>query len=116
MSQEEPGQVRCTPTDPSIEFDVFEMVRGRLVEALTAGGRDLIEAERVALYIVEGARPVSKLLKVTTGSQPAAHEEVREALARLLDEAPALEKARRIMLRMEEGAAGESDTRHLPLR
>jgi hypothetical protein len=109
LSQEEPGQVECTPTDPSIEFDVFEMVRVRLVEALTAGGHELIEAERVALYVVEGARPVSKFLKVATASQPAAHEEVREALARVLDEVPALEKARRIVLRVEEGATGEPD-------
>lgn len=109
MSRGEPEQVRCTPTDPSIEFDVFEAVRVRLVEALTDGGYELVEAERVALYVVECARPVSKLLKVTTGSQPAAHEEVREVLARLLDEAPALEKARRIMLRLEEGATGGSD-------
>lgn len=109
MSQEEPEQVRCTPTDPSIEFDILEVVRVRLVEALTAGGYELIEAERVALYVVGAARPVSKLLKVTTGSRPGADEEVREVLARLLDEAPALEKARRIMLRSEEGAAGDTD-------
>jgi hypothetical protein len=108
LSQEEPGQVRYTPTDPSIEFDIFEAVRIRLVEALTAAGRELIEAERVALYVVEGARPFSKFLKVATGSQPAAPEEVREALARLLEEVPALEKARRIMLRIEEGTTGES--------
>jgi uncharacterized protein (DUF2236 family) len=109
LSQEEPGQVRCTPTVPSIEFDVLEVVRIRLVEALTASGYELIEAERVALYVVGVARPVSKLLKVTTRSQPAAHEEVREVLERLLDEAPALEKARRIMLRLDEGAMGEPD-------
>jgi hypothetical protein len=109
LSRDEPGQVGCTPTDPSIEFDLFEVVRVRLVEALTAGGYELIEAERVALYVVGAARPVSKLLKVTTGNAPAAHEQAREALARLLDEAPALEKARRIWLRMEEGAAGEAD-------
>jgi uncharacterized protein (DUF2236 family) len=109
VSSEEPGQVRCTPTDPSIEFDVFEVMRVRLVEALTASGHELIEAERVALYVVGAARPVSKLLKLTTRSQPAAHEEVREVLARLLDEVPALEKARRIMLRLEEGAEGDAD-------
>jgi hypothetical protein len=109
LSQEEPGRFRFTPTDPSIEFDVLEVVRVRLVEALTAGGYELIEAERVALYVVGAARPVSILLKVTTGSQPAAHEEVREALGRLLDEAPALEKARRIMLRLEEGTTGDPD-------
>jgi hypothetical protein len=110
LGQEEAGQVRCTPTDPSIEFDVFEMVRVRLVEALTAGGHDLIEAERVALYVVEGARPVSKFLKVTTGSQPSGHGEVREALTRLLEEVPALEKARLIMLRRED--AGSTDEPH----
>jgi hypothetical protein len=111
LSEEEPGQVRCTPTDPSIEFDVFEMVRVRLVEALTAGGHELIEAERVALYVVEGARPVSTFLKVATRSQPPAHGEVREALARLLEEVPALEKARLIVLRKEE--AGSTDEPHL---
>lgn len=109
MSREETGQVRCTPTDPSIEFDVFEAVRVRLVGALTAGGYELIEAERVALYVVAAARPVSKLLKVATGNRHPAHEEVLEALARLLDEAPALEKARRIMLRTEDGTTGEPD-------
>lgn len=59
MNQEEPGQARCTPTDPSIEFDVLEAVRVRLVEALTAGGHELIEAERVALYVVRAAWSVS---------------------------------------------------------
>jgi len=106
LNQEESGQVRCTPTDPSIEFDFFEMVRVRIVEALTAGGRELIEAERVALYVVEGARPISKFIEVTTGGRPATHEEVREALARLLDAVPALDKARRIMLRIDEGGDG----------
>jgi hypothetical protein len=70
LSQEAPGQVRCTPTDPSIEFDLLEVVRVRLVESLTADGYELIEAERVALYVVGGSRQVSKFLKITTGSQP----------------------------------------------
>ena len=106
MSGADPPQLRCTPTDPSIEFDVFEMIRVRLVEALTEGGYGLIEAERVALYVVGCARPVSKLLKVATGARPASHEELLEALSRVLDEAPALERARRIMLRTEEGSSG----------
>ena len=38
MGQEEAGQVRCTPTDPSIEFDVLEEARLRLGESLTGGG------------------------------------------------------------------------------
>lgn len=66
MSEKDSPQVRCTPTDPSIEFDIMEVVRLRLVEALTDDGRGLIEAERVALYIVGCARPFSGLLRVTT--------------------------------------------------
>ena len=106
MNQEESGQVGCTPTDPSIEFDFFEVVRVSIVEALAAGGHELIEAERVALYVVEGARPASKLLRMTAGGRPPTHEEVREALARLLDAVPSLERARRIMLRIDEGGDG----------
>jgi hypothetical protein len=101
MSDEAGKEVRCMPTDPSIEFDVLEVVRLRLVEALTRDGHGLIEAERVALYVVGCARPVSKLLKVVTGGGPASQEEVLEALSHVLDEAPALEKARRIMLRLD---------------
>lgn len=105
MSESYPGQVRCTPTDPSIEFDLLEVVRLRLVESLTgSGGYGLMEAERIALYVVGCARPVSKLLKVATGAEPPSHEDVLEALSRVLNEARALEKARRLMLR-----AGESE-------
>lgn len=105
MNEDESSQVRCTPTDPSIEFDVLEIVRLRLVEALVGDGRGLIEAERVALYVVGCARPVSKLLKVLTAAGPASRAEVLEALSYVLDEAPALERARRIML----GQEGEAD-------
>lgn len=104
MSESDPGQVRCTPTDPSIEFDILEVVRLRLVESLTgSGGYGLIEAERIALYVVGCARPVSKLLKVATGAEPPVHEVVLEALSRVLDEAQALEKARRLMLQAGKG-------------
>lgn len=104
MSESDPGQVRCTPTDPSIEFDLLEVVRLRLVESLTGrGGYGLLEAERIALYVVGCARPVSKLLKVATGAEAPSHEDVLEALSRVLDEARALEKARGLMLRAGEG-------------
>jgi hypothetical protein len=63
MSEENSPQGKCTPTDPSIEFDVMEVVRLRLVGALTGQGRELIEAERVALYVVGCARPFSRLLR-----------------------------------------------------
>jgi hypothetical protein len=97
-------RVRCTPTDPSIEFDLLEVARLRLVESLAGvGGYGLIEAERIALYVVGCARPVSKLLKVATGAAPPSQDEVLEALWGVLDEAQALEKARRLMLRAGEG-------------
>jgi hypothetical protein len=104
VSESDRRQVSCTPTDPSIEFDLLEVVRLRLVESLTGtGGYGLIEAERIALYVVGCARPVSKLLKVATGAESPSQEEVLEALSRVLDEARALEKARRLMLRADEG-------------
>jgi hypothetical protein len=104
VSESDPRQVRCTPTDPSIEFDLLEVVRLRLVESLTGGGGyGLIEAERIALYVVGCARPVSKLLKVATDAEAPSHGDVLEALSRVLDEAQALEKARRLMLRAGEG-------------
>ena len=46
---------------------------------------------------------MSKLLKVATGAEPPSHEDVLEALSRVLDEAQALEKARRLMLRAGKG-------------
>lgn len=108
MSESDPGQIRCTPTDPSIEFDILEVVRLRLVESLTGrGGYGLIEAERIALYVVGCARPISKLLKVATGAEPPSHEDVLEALSSVLDEAQALGKARRLMLRAGEGEGDE---------
>jgi hypothetical protein len=112
MSEGDPSQVRCTPTDPSIEFDVLEVVRLKLVETLTRGGYGALEAERVALYVVGCARPVSKLLKVLTGPGRGSQEQVLEALSHVLDEAPALEKARRIMHGLEEGAVDTEGERH----
>ena len=42
--------------DTSSEFDMFEDVRRKLTEIFLRGGRELIEAERIALYIVQGVR------------------------------------------------------------
>ncbi len=106
MSEDGPSQIKCTPTDSSIEFDVFEVVRLKLVEVLIREGYGLIEAERIALYVVGCARPISKLLKAVTGGGPASQQNVLEALSQVLNEAPALEKARRIKLRLEGAAEG----------
>jgi len=100
-SRETPTGLNSTPTDPSLEFDVFEAVRVRLVDALTRGGYGLVEAERIALYVVEISRPVSHLMKVLTGAAMPEDEEALSALSKVIDEAPALEKARRLLLKSD---------------
>ena len=92
------GAIRCTPTDPSLEFDVFEVVRVRLARALMRRGHGEVDAERAALYVVEGLRPASRLLKTLTGDSPPGDDEIEEALAALLEEVAALEKARGLIL------------------
>jgi hypothetical protein len=99
MSDREVNAVRCTPTDPSLEFDLFEVVRLRLAEALTRRDYDQLEAERIALYVVKGVRPVSQFLKVLTGDKAPGDDEIMDALTRTLDEAPALVRATRLLLR-----------------
>jgi hypothetical protein len=104
VSKKEPTEVNCTPTDPSLEYDVFEMVRLRLAGALERRGYDEIEAERIALYLVEVSRPVSHFLRVLTRVRPPEDEEIVEALSKVLDEYEALEKARLLLLKVDEGS------------
>ena len=104
MSDKDLSEVRCTPTDPSLEFDLFEVVRLRLARALTRSNYDPLLAERIALHVVQGVRPVSQFLKVLTGVKPPGDEEIMEALTRTLEEAPALGEAARMLLRDDEQA------------
>ena len=97
MDAEDTSELRLTPTDPSLEFDVFEMARVRLVEALERRGYELIRAERIALYLVEVARPAAKFVKVMTRDKPPSDEQIFAALHPMLEEAPALEKAGRML-------------------
>ena len=99
------GQLRPTPTDPSLEFDMFELVRCRFVEALTARGMERLQAEHVALHLVQGLRPVVNLMKVLTRVSPPTHAEILEAMRAALDETPALEQAKLLLLGKED--AGE---------
>jgi hypothetical protein len=103
---ESPTQSHCTPTDPSLEYDLFEMVRLRAADALERRGHDRIEAERAALYLVEVSRPVAHLLKALTRVSPPEDEEVVSAIGKVLDELPALEKARLLLLKAEGGDQG----------
>ena len=89
-------------TDPSLEFDMFENVRRKLAEIFVGGGHAPLEAEKIALYVVQGVRNVPKLLKIMTrAGPPRTHEEILDALGLVLDEAPALVKAKRLLLRLD---------------
>jgi hypothetical protein len=102
MINEDAGEVISMPTDPSLEFDLFEVFRLRLAEALTHRGYDTLEAERIALYVVKGVRPVSHFLKVLTREKAPGDDEIVDALTRVLDESPAFGRATRLLLRAEE--------------
>lgn len=89
-------------TDPSLEFDVFEMARQRLVRVFSDGGHEPLEAEKIALYVVEGLRHVPKLLNVLTRIKAPSQDEILDALGPVLDEAIALDKAKLMLLRVDE--------------
>ncbi len=106
MSGETPTEINCTPTDPSLEFDVFETMRRRVADALVRRGYEEVAAERAALYLVEVSRPVSHFLKVLTRDDRPGDEEVFESVGRVVDALPALEKAQQVLLRVEPRERG----------
>ena len=83
---------------PSLEFDRFEDIRRVLADVLTAHGHDLIEAEKIALYVVEGMRDVSKLTSLLADANASKHKEILYTLRNVLDNAQAFEKARALLL------------------
>ena len=89
-------------TDPSLEFDVLEMARQRLVKVFSDGGHERLEAEKIALYVVEGLRHVPNLLNVLTRVKAPSQDEILDALGPVLDEAVALDKAKLMLLRVDE--------------
>jgi hypothetical protein len=101
MTDKKLYDVWCSPTDPSIEFDVFEGMRLKLAKTFEANGYDTYEAARIALYVVQGVRHIPHLLKVLDVSSTANNTEIVEALGMVVDEATALEKARRLLLRQK---------------
>ena len=90
--------------DTSLEFDMFEDIRRKLVEVFVRGGRDRIEAEKLALYIVQGVRDVPKLLTVLTEEERDAR--LLQALLSFLEDATALDKARKILLGLDHQDEG----------
>ena len=85
--------------DTSLEFDMFEDIRRKLVEVFVREGRTRLEAEKIALYIVQGVRDVPKLLTILTEEE--ADAEILSALSSFLEDATALDKARKILLGLD---------------
>lgn len=102
MEAKERGEICDTPTDPSLEFDTFEYMRSRLTDAFVEGGHEPLEAAKIALYVVQGVRHVPKLLRLFTVEKTPTLDEILDALGPVLDEAPTLGKAKRLLLHLDE--------------
>jgi hypothetical protein len=87
--------------DNSLEFDMFEDVRRRLVEVLVSEGRERLDAEKVALYVVQGLREMPRLVKMLSESRTHPRAEILSTLRRTLENASALEKAREMLLALD---------------
>lgn len=102
MKAKDRGKLCDTPTDPSLEFDTFEYMRQRLADVFVEGGHDALEAAKIALYVVQGVHHVPKLLRVFTVEKSPQLDEILDALGPVLDEAPALEKAKQLLLHVDD--------------
>jgi hypothetical protein len=89
--------------ESSLEYDLFENMRRRLARLLAAEGREEIEAERIALYIMQGVREVPRLLNALA-SKNTPDAETRDILNLVLDGAASLERARLLLLGIDEAA------------
>ena len=89
--------------DNSLEFDMFEDMRRRLVEVLVSEGRERLDAEKVALYVVQGLREMPKLLKLLSESSSHPRAEILTTLRLVLENGIALEKAREMLLALDAG-------------
>lgn len=87
--------------DNSLEFDMFEDMRRRLVELLVSEGRERLDAEKIALYVVQGLRGIPKLFKMLSESRSHPRAEIISTLMLALENATALEKAREMLLGLE---------------
>jgi hypothetical protein len=91
--------------DNSLEFDMFEDMRRRLVEVLVSEGRERLDAEKIALYIVQGMREMPKFVKMLSESRSHPRAEILSTLRLVLENASALEKARMMLLGLDEANA-----------
>jgi hypothetical protein len=91
--------------ESSLEYDLFENMRRRLARVLVVEGREEIEAERIALYVMQGLREVPKLLNALASSNTP-DGEARDLLNVVLDNAASLERARSLLLGLDDEVAG----------
>ena len=87
--------------DNSLEFDMFEDARRRLVEVLVSEGRERLDAEKMALYVVQGLREMPRFIKMLSESRTHPRAEIISSLKLILENASALEKAREMLLHLE---------------
>ena len=83
--------------ESSMEFDLFEDMRLKLTRALVGGGREEIEAERIALYVMQGVREVPALLNALA-SDHTNDAETRRLLELVLEHAASLDRARALLI------------------
>jgi hypothetical protein len=87
--------------DNSLEFDMFEDVRRKLVEFYQGEGRERLEAEKIALYLVQGMRYTPKLIATIAEAESHTRQEINDCITSVLDNAAALEKARAVLLGLD---------------
>lgn len=92
--------------DSSQEFDMFEEIRRKLVELFVTEGHERLDAEKIALYIVQGVREVPKLLAVIAEIRSHTRLEALESIRDVLENASALTKAQALLLEHERTDAG----------
>ncbi|MDT5122043.1 MAG: hypothetical protein QOC96_1525 [Acidobacteriota bacterium] len=90
--------------DNSLEFDMFEDARRRLVELLVTEGRERLDAEKIALYVVQGMREMPRFVKMLSESRTHTRAEILSTLMLVLENASALEKARIMLLELDEAS------------
>ena len=83
--------------ESSLEFDLYEDMRRKLTRALVGGGREEIEAERIALYVMQGVREVPALLNALA-SDRTNEAETRRLLELVLEHAASLDRARALLI------------------
>lgn len=96
--------------DNSLEFDMFEDVRRRLVEFYQSEGRERLEAEKLALYLVQGIRYTPKLIATIAEADSHTRKEINDCITSVLDNAHALEKARAVLLGLDDSKGEDEES------